>query len=398
MKTRAAWIDPASRGALVAEARRAFAAQYGVKPEAVGCAPGRINIIGEHTDYSGGFVLPAAIPLYTVVAAGRNRSRTSRLSSTGFGQVSFPATVRSKSGGFEDYVAGAVRESGLSGTGLDIGVHSNLPAEAGLSSSASVLVAALGCFARLRSEGVDPFDLAVRARKVENEFIGVPCGFMDQFACACSRPDRATLLDCMDLSRVSVPASFPDAGWLVIYSGVRRELKAGGYKEKVVRTRAAVQKVLAGKTEAPDFLRVLQQKDVERIGRACRVSAADVPLLQHVCAENYRVHAMRTALEKGSAAEAARLLDLGHRSLSELFRVSTPQLDRLCEHARGVPGVLGIRLTGAGMGGSLVAIAESSRMERAAVAVETYLRKNVSKDGRVYCVRRLSGGVTTWTR
>ncbi len=370
--------------------------EYGVPPGAVGCAPGRVNLIGEHTDYSGGYVLPAAIPFYTVVAVGEGQEAVNRLSSSTFGKTTFPTDEIVRRGTFDDYVAGAVREAGLTGRPVDLLVHNTLPPQAGLSSSASLLVAALAALAELQQKSWRPMDVALAARRVENEFIGVPCGFMDQFAVACGREDRALLLDCRDNRFIEVPAVVPGHRWLVVYSGVRRELASGGYKARVVALKGAVEMVVQRTGMTADFLRYHTQGDVAELAGRASLSAQDTDLMRHVCAENARVHAMRHALEGGDARAVGLLLQLGHRSLSRLFGVSTPQLDALVGYAATVTGVVGMRLTGAGMGGSLIALVREDSAGQAGERILTFVRENLSPDGSVHPIERFSGGVETW--
>jgi len=381
---------------LVEVAAQRFRQEYGSLPAAVGCAPGRVNLIGEHTDYSGGYVLPAAIPFYTVVAAGPGRGDDNRLFSTTFGRTTFPAKAITRRGTFDDYLAGAVKEAGLSGCPLDLLVHNTLPPQAGLSSSASLLVAALAGFSELQGRPWEPMAVALAARRVENEFIEVPCGFMDQFAVACGREDRALLLDCRDNRFLEVQAAIPGHRWLVVYSGLRRELASGGYKARVVALKGAVDKVVNKTGMAPDFLRCHSQDDVAELALSASLPAMETDLMRHVCAENARVHLMRHALEQGDAQAVGVLLQLGHRSLSRLFGVSTPQLDALVHYAAALPGVAGMRLTGAGMGGSLIALVLDERADEAAQRILAFVQENLSPDGSVHPIDRFSGGVETW--
>jgi len=381
---------------LVDETVRRFQQEYGNPPIAVGCAPGRVNLIGEHTDYSGGYVLPAAIPFYTVVAVAPGREDANRLLSTTFGRTTFPHKAIVRRGTFDDYLAGAVKEAGLSGDPLDFVVHNTLPPQAGLSSSASLLVAALAAFSELSGRLWESMDVALAARRVENEFIGVPCGFMDQFAVACGRQDMALLLDCRDNRFVEIPAAVPGHRWLVVYSGVRRELAAGGYKARVDALKGAVEKATLKSGMRADFLRCHSQVDVADVAQRASLSEAEADLMRHVCAENARVHLMRHALEQGDARAVGALLLLGHRSLSRLFCVSTPQIDALVNYSTALRGVAGMRLTGAGMGGSLIALVKAEHAQEAGERILAFVHENLSPDGSVHPIERFSGGVDTW--
>jgi galactokinase len=379
--------------AVIAQAVNGYENEFGAPPEIVGCAPGRVNLIGEHTDYSGGFVLPAAIPYYTAVAVGRGMGELSRFCSSSFGTESRPVSPLERRGGFADYLAGAARAAGLEGHALRVFVHGNLPVEAGLSSSASLLVAAAAAFGEMSGRPLPARELAFRAKAIENDFIGLPCGLMDQYAVACAQEDQALLLDCTSNRSVPVSARLPGCRWVVVYSGIRRELTGGGYKARVVALKEAL--TCAG-TGAADLLREGSETDVERLGRKSGLNQSHIALMRHVCCENQRVHNMRHALESGSADRAGRLLYLGHRSLSQLFGVSTPALDGFVEHAKGVPGVLGMRLTGAGMGGSLVALMEKESVPTACRELTRHLHAEVSMDGRLFPIDRFARGAATW--
>lgn len=387
------YLPPSQPRDLMDEAACNFRHAFGGEPAALACAPGRVNIIGEHTDYSGGFVLPAAIPLYTVVAAGLNQGKDLDILSSALGRARVHGEGPSKRGGFEDYLAGAVRHVGLKGTGMNLYVYSTLPVQAGLSSSASLLVSTLACLLEMTGEKWTAFEVALAAQEVENKFVGVPCGFMDQFACACSMPGYATLLDCRDNSHMEVPSSVRNATWVVANSGIRRQLANRGYADKVAMVHSAIEQVNARLGPASDFSRFLQQDDIDALGHEAGLSEKEVRLLKHVCSENYRVHAMRYALEKRDAEAAGTLLNLGHQSLSHVFRVSTPAIDAFVDHAQALDGVFGIRLTGAGLGGSLVALVATSALEAVLPELEASLP---DPEGAVYRIPRFAGGVEVW--
>lgn len=377
----------------IGQAFEGYKDEFGTPPRLIGCAPGRVNLIGEHTDYSGGFVLPAAIPYYTAVAVGRGEGSESIFCSSSFGRQSVPAAPLVRRGGFADYLAGSALAAGFEGQALRVYVHGNLPVEAGLSSSASLLVSAGAALGEMSGSPLRPRELAFRAQGIENDFIGLPCGLMDQYAVACAKENRALLLDCTSNESVLVPARLPGCRWVVVYSGIRRELTAGGYEAKVVALKEALDRAGTGMT---DLLREGSEGDVEKLGRRTGLSNGAIALIRHVCCENQRVHSMRHALESGDAGRAGRLLYLGHHSLSRLFCVSTTALDGLVEHARGVAGVLGMRLTGAGMGGSLVALVRKESVAAACRELTRYLHAKVSPEGKLYPIERFAGGATTW--
>jgi len=373
-----------------------FRHAFGSPPEVVSSAPGRVNIIGEHTDYSHGFALPAAIPLYTTLAIGRSNAPETAVVSTRFGRVSFAPVPLAKHGGFEDYVAGAIKQAGFEGTALNIFIDSSLPAEAGLSSSASLLVALMAALFELSGQKWSPMDTALAAREVENSFVGVPCGFMDQFAVACGKEDTALLLDCMDNSHIEVPTALFGYRWVVVYSGIRRELAKGGYARLVATLKSAVERVIAEAGISAGFTRCFSQEAVDELGPDAGLTGPETALLKHVVAENSRVHTMRFALERQCAQAVGMLLVQSHRSLSRLFKVSTAGLDALVDHASSLGPVAGMRLTGAGMGGSLVALTAEENLDGTCADIERFVQTTLSKEGKVYVIPRFCGGVATW--
>ncbi len=368
-----------------------------VTPVASACAPGRVNFIGEHTDYSDGFVLPGAIPLYTAVVVGESDTGDeSVVVSSSFGEDRRSCLHYERAGLFGDYPLGVASLMGFEGRRLRLAIHSNLPAGSGLSSSASLLVACVAAMSNFRGGEADLMECALMARRVENEFVGVPCGFMDQFAVAMGVSGKALLLDCLDNRWVEVDASFPDAEWVVIYSGLHRELASGGYAHKVEAVQAAMNRILSVDSSRRGVLRVLPSHRVSSLCERSGVAPGSIPLLEHVSSENARVHLMRHALERGDSCLAGRILQEGHRSLSEDFGVSTPPLDLFVSEAERLEGVLGVRLTGAGMGGSLVALVLREGSEETCDSMAALAHSLMSPDSAVYRIQKPAQGVQTW--
>jgi galactokinase len=395
-------VADSSRDRLMAETRARFIERFGRPPRTVAIAPARVNLIGEHTDYSAGFVLPAALPLYTCVALARATGTETTMVSTKFGEQILPAKEPGASTGFARYLAGAIEESGLAGLPLAIMVHGNMPVEAGLSSSASLLVATLAALANLAhpADAAPPPDFQARlavahaAREVENNYIGVPCGFMDQYAVACCEADHAMLLDCFDNRHTSVRAELRAYSWLIVYSAIRRELVAGGYGARVEAVRNALKLFSAANLDGPGILRTHSPDAVLRLAKGVGVSAEHLPPLAHISAENARVHLMRHALERGDATTVATILRLGHESLSQQFGVSLPAIDEFVAAGYKLEGVKGLRLTGAGMGGSLVALVQSGGLDEIKAKLESLARQTMSLEAEVYEIPAFVEGVT----
>jgi galactokinase len=332
----------------------AFAARFGRPPERAARAPGRVNLIGEHTDYNEGLVLPFAIDRAVFVALARRRGSAVRALACDLDDLAgFDLDAPRRVGGWIDYVQGvvrALRERGAALGGFDLAVASDLPRESGLSSSAALGVAVATALDAAFGLGLSPRARAEVARRAESAFVGVPCGIMDPFASALGRRDRALYLDCRSLDFTPVPLPRERVRVLVADSGVRRALAAGGYGDR--------------QRECREALHAAQEAGLARDARALRdLGPADLPALarvlpppllrrtRHVVTENERVSQVRRALEAGRLEAAGECLREGMRSLRDDFEVSIRELDELCALADGHPAVLGSRLTGAGFGG-----------------------------------------------
>jgi len=332
-----------------------FRREFGRTPELAASAPGRVNLIGEHTDYNEGLVLPCAIDREIVVLGARRGDARYRVLACDLGECGeFEATELRRRGSWLDYVQGvvfALAERGLDPGGLDLAIASGLPRESGLSSSAALEVAVATLLDRAGGLGLDARDRALVAHRAENGFVGVACGIMDQFASALGRADHALLIDCRSLAVDEVPLPRAEVALLVIDSGVRRALVAGSYGDRQAECAEALRLARAARVApglgalrdlGPEHLAVLARALPERLFRRAR----------HVITENERVRDVVRALATHELGKAGAALREGMRSLRDDFEVSTPELDLLCERADAHPGVLGSRLTGAGFGGS----------------------------------------------
>ena len=347
---------------------------YGRSATARGEAPGRVNLIGEHTDYNGGFVLPAAIPRRTVVELAPRDDRRVRVWSAQFPDhdpIEYRLGEERRRGEWVDYVQGltwALAPDGLD-TGFDGRIESTVPLGSGLSSSASLEISlgrALRDAFRLQ---LDDVTLAVRGRRVETDFVGAPVGIMDQMACSLADTTSALFLDTRSLtySRVPLPSA---SALIVIDSGITHRHAGGEYATR--REECARAAALLGVKE----LRDISLDDLDR------VNALPEPLnrrARHVITENARVLETVKALRAGDLPTTGRLFLESHASMRDDFEMSIPPIDALVELARDVQGVYGVRLTGGGFGGSVVALAERSTAEHVACGiVDAYNRTNRS--------------------
>jgi galactokinase len=358
-------------------------------------APGRVNLIGEHTDYNAGLVLPLAIDRGTVAVAARRDDGLLRVHSAALGatgQIDPAAPMRG--GGWLDYVAGvaaAFRDEGLRVPGLDVALASDLPRESGLSSSASLEVAIA---ALLDVAGDARLDAAARARlahRAENEFVGVPCGRMDQMASACGRRDHALRIDCRDFSVRAVPLPSERLRLLIVDSGVRRQLTGGDYG----RRRAECEEALASARErgvAPAQAKTWRDFDPARLDALERVlDPLHFRRARHVLGENARVDATCAALARGDLDAVGAALRAGQASLRDDFEVSVPALDLLCELGDAVRGCFGSRLTGAGFGGCTIHLVEPARAAAVADAIQCGFAARFGREPPVLTVTAADG-------
>ena len=309
-------------------------------------APGRVNLIGDHTDYTGGLVLPMAIDRWTVVRGVRDGDRIVLRSAQEADPADLPRRVTDPAAvapPWARYVAGVVAEMGPA-TGFTGTVDTDVPVGAGLSSSAALEVAVA---LALGFEG-PPLALAQLCQRAEQRASGVPCGIMDQLSSAAGVADHLTLIDCHALT--VTPVALPHGLDVVVVYGHHRTLAGSEYATRVAECAAAEAQI------GP--LRLARPTDVERI---------DDPVIRararHVVSENERVRAFAAALAAGDVATAGAVMLDSHRSLRDDYATSTDRMDALAARLAGVPGVHGARMTGGGFGGCVVALTERGALD-----------------------------------
>jgi galactokinase len=323
-------------------------------PESVSAgAPGRVNLIGEHTDYNGGFVLPTIIPQTTRVdlARGGDRAVTARSANTGT-EGSFVLGHEHRRGDWLDYIQGLtlfLREAGYEFGGFALSITSEVPLGAGLSSSAALEVATLRAIRAAFELDLDDVKLARLGQRAENDFVGARSGIMDQMAASLADAGSALFLDTRSLEFRRVPLP-PGADLVVIHSGVSHAIAGGDYNTRRAECEAAAR-----------LLGVPQLRDLA-VTDAARVARLPAPLdrrARHVMTEDARVLAAVTALEARDLATLGQLFNDSHASMRDDFEVSVPEIDLLVALAQADPDVYGARLTGGGFGGSVVILARS---------------------------------------
>lgn len=340
-------------------------------------APGRVELLGNHTDYNGGVVLSAAIDLGISAQGRRREDGRIVLTSEGVaGAVDVRLDEIAPSGGWSDYPLGVVkmlREAGFPVGGFEAGFSSTLPLGAGLSSSAALEVCTAVLAMRMFSFAMGRLDLAKLCRKAENEFVGVNCGLLDQVSSVFGKENHAIFLDCRAETVENV--AFPEGvALLVVNSGVKHALTGGEYNERRAQC-----------FEAAEILGVPALRDAT----SAQLRAAEMPDLVrrralHITGENERVFEALDDLRRGSAVIFGRNMTASHRSSRENFENSTPELDALVEITTAQPGVYGARLTGGGFGGAIVALVEKERVASIAETVEAEYARRTGHHGTAY--------------
>ncbi len=357
-----------------------FARRFGRPPQFGARAPGRVNLIGEHTDYNDGWVLPCAIDRDTVVLAAQRDDGRVRVYSRERGEAcEIDPQQLVRRGDWADYVQGvlfALHERGCALRGLDLVVASEVPPGSGLSSSAALCVALVTVMNGAQRLELDAVTRARVAHRAENGFVGVACGIMDPFASALGRVDHALRLDCRSAEVTLVPLPSERLAWLVAHSGVERRLAHGSYGDRVAECRRAFQAAAAAGLAPPGARALRDLGLVDLAGLERGLEAGLFRRARHVIRENTRVLAFCEHLAAAEVEAAGALLRESMRSLRDDFEVSSPELDTLCEIADALPGVYGSRLTGAGFGGcTLHAVAPEAADEVASQLALAFERR-----------------------
>ncbi|MEN0019752.1 MAG: galactokinase [Planctomycetota bacterium] len=351
---------------VIARAVSAYRVKFGEEPAVVAFAPGRANLIGDHTDYCDGFVMPVALEIGCACAMGPADTIDAIAADFDSDGVSLPADRPATVSDLDDdrswqrYVVGSFevtrRHADIGHTGARMALASSVPTGSGLSSSAAVEVSIITATNALFGLGLDTLQIAKLGQQAEHEFAGVPCGIMDQLASAAGQPDRAIMIDCrsLDLTLTSLPEA-DDAVFVLVDSAVKHSNASGAYAAR----RSACESASA-KLGVP-ALRDANADMIAGVGEA--LTDDERRAAEHVVSENARVLAFSSALAEGDIEAAGELLDQSHASLSDVYRVSCDELDTLAKICRETPGILGARMTGGGFGGWVVALVESHAID-----------------------------------
>ncbi|MFK0108602.1 galactokinase [Streptomyces sp. NPDC091217] len=349
-----------------------FVELYGTAPDGVWSAPGRVNLIGEHTDYNDGFVMPFALPHVTTAAVARRTDGVLRLHSSdiegGVVELALDALEPGTDQEWTAYPAGvvwALREAGHPVTGADVHLASTVPTGAGLSSSAALEVVIALALNDLYELGLQRWQLARLCQRAENVYVGAPTGIMDQTASACCETGHALFLDTRDLSQKQIPFDLAAEGMrlLVVDTQVKHAHSGGEYGKR----RAGCEKgaALLGVDALRDIPYDELDSALDRLGDEEEVRR----LVRHVVTEDQRVEQVVALLEAGDTRAIGPVLTAGHASLRDDFRISCPELDLVVDTALA-SGALGARMTGGGFGGSAIVLAEAADVDTITKAVE----------------------------
>jgi galactokinase len=345
-------------------------------------APARVNLIGEHTDYTGGFVMPMAIGFGTVATISPREDGLATFRSENYGEtveVAIDGLERAPKGHWSDYPVGvlwALQQAGIVVTGFDMVLKGDVPLGAGLSSSASIEVATAMALLGFSGAMLDLVDLANACRRAENEYVGAKSGIMDQFIVAGGVKERAMLLDTRSLEFELLPLP-EDARIVICNSMVRHEVSSAGEygsrRDEIEAGQAVIRRMLG-----IELLRDATLADLEQ----CKgeMSAEVAARCKHVITENARVLAAREALREGDLAEFGRIMIEAHASFRDDFAASCTEVDELVEVARRQPGCLGARITGGGFGGCTVNLVETAHAE---AFTETVRREYETATGKL---------------
>ena len=334
--------------------------------QAVGVAHGRVNLIGEHTDYNDGFAMPTAIPQRATIRIGHSPDDANHVHSVILAGDAHFEMAAAPQIGFSSYVQGCIevlRAAGYVLPPVSVEKDSDVPIGVGLSSSAALEVATLRALRTLFSLPIDDLELARFAQRAEIEYAGVRCGLLDQLACSLCAPEQLLLLDMQSFTHRLLPMP-PHTSVVVLDTGTSRSLAGSGYNQR--------------RSECEEAARLLQVDSLRSVADLSAVGSLPDPLnrrVRHVVTENQRVLAAVSA----TAAQFGELMNASHLSLDVDYGVSTPALNTLVGCLRRLPGVLGARLTGAGFGGACVELVEAGCEDRIRVgALQSYAEAGYS--------------------
>ncbi len=372
-------------------AAQRFSALYHREPEFIVRAPGRVNLIGEHTDYNGGFVLPMAINRAVWVALSPRDDRIVSIHSADYDQTA-SFSLDSLTKGKHDWleypkgVAWALQDAGYTLQGWDGVTTGDIPQGAGLSSSAAVEIATLCAFAAVSSLDIDPTKRALLSQKAENQWVGVQCGIMDQLISSCGKAHHALLIDCRSLESTPVPLP-KETAVAIMDTSTRRGLMESAYNERRKQCEEACQAF--GVSLLRDVTPERFAAESDQLETLTRRRA------RHVVSENARTLSAAKALQAGDVSRMGKLMQESHISLRDDFEVSNEALNTMVEIAQTHPSCWGARMTGAGFGGCAVALIQAGDTEDFVQTVQNAYSQSTGLSPSIYVCMAADGGTAT---
>ena len=367
---------------------------YGRAPRWIAAAPGRVNVIGEHTDYNDGFVLPMAIEFYSVMAADRpvDGKNVITLRSTlehEVATIDLSAPVKPSKPKWGNYPRGVVAgflARGVNPGGLDVLLHSTVPLGSGLSSSAALEVCTATLIEAVTGKTIDPVEKALLAQKAEHDFAGVPCGIMDQFISALGREGHLLLLDCRTRKTELVPMSDPSVALLIINTNVKHELSGGEYAERRAQCEEAARNL------GVKSLRDVTAEQLEK-GKG-KLSELVYRRARHVIGEIERTTHAAEGVRQSNWPTVGQLMYASHAALRDDYDVSCAELDAVVEIAEEIGfkgGIYGCRMTGGGFGGCCVALVKASAVDSISTIIAAEYKKKTGIDATIFSSRPAAG-------
>jgi galactokinase len=379
---------------LARQTAKRFADVYGREPRWIAAAPGRVNLIGEHTDYNDGLVLPMAIERYTVMAADHAASGKNVIqirTTSGAGPVLIDLAMPVKPGVLEwgNYPRGVIAgflARGLNPGGFDAMIHSTVPLGGGLSSSAALEVATATLLEIITGKKLDPVEMALLCQKAEHDYAGTPCGIMDQFISVMGRKNHLLLLDCRSRKTELVPMNDPSVVVLIANTNVKRELSGGEYpaRRKQCETAAKILGVPSLRDATPDALENARGRMGDVVFRRAR----------HVVGEIERTIHAAEGIRASNWPAVGQLMYASHYSLRDDYKVSCEELDVVVEIAEAIGvngGVYGCRMTGGGFGGCAVALVKADAVETISNKIAADYQKRAGIEATIFATRPAAG-------
>ncbi|HLZ55159.1 MAG TPA: galactokinase [Verrucomicrobiae bacterium] len=374
---------------------RQFARTYGRPPRWIAAAPGRVNVIGEHTDYNDGFVLPMAIERYAVMAADHSVGGKDSISIRDTSEGVEPATIdlsgpvkpgKPKWSNYPRGVIAGFLARGINPGGLEVLLHSTVPLGGGLSSSAALEVCTATLLEAVTGKKLDPVEKALLCQQAEHEFAGVPCGIMDQFISVMGRENHLLLLDCRSRQTDLVPMNDPSVALLIVNTNVKHELGSGEYAKRRAQceTAAKILGVPSLRDADPDALESAKNKMDNAVYRRAR----------HVIGEIERTVHAAEGVRASNWPTVGQLMYASHASLRDDYEVSCAELDAVVEIAEGIGikgGVYGCRMTGGGFGGCCVALVKADTVEAVSKKISSDYKAKTGIDATIFSSRPAAG-------